>query len=88
MRRKRHVRSIRFFCNDNPYFGRYNSDGKFDSLVEQEPVDIIGYPITLVLIDSRGETVRVKIEQTGIFVFFVVIGDNGYVPKPEHVYHK
>ena len=44
--------------NDGLYFGRYNSDGTFDSLVEQETLGVIGYPVTLVLIDARGETLR------------------------------
>jgi hypothetical protein len=51
--------------NDGLYFGRYNADGTFENLIEQEPADIIGYPVTVVLIDSSGETIRVIIEETG-----------------------
>ena len=51
--------------NEGLYFGRYNEDGTFENLVDQEPKGVVGYPVTLVLIDSRGETLRVIIEETG-----------------------
>jgi hypothetical protein len=51
--------------NDGLYFGRHNLDGTFENLVEKEPAGIIGYRITVVLINSSGETIRVIIEQTG-----------------------
>ena len=52
-------------ANGGMIFGRYNLDGSFEHLVGEEPVGIIGYPVTLVLIDSQGETVRAIIEVEG-----------------------
>jgi len=51
--------------NEGVYFGRHNPDGSFESLVEQEPIEKIGYPVTLLLISSTGETIRVIIDQSG-----------------------
>ena len=52
-------------ANGGMIFGRYNMDGSFEHLAGEEPVGIIGYPVTLVLIDSQGETVRAIIEVDG-----------------------
>ena len=52
-------------ANGGMIFGKYNMDGSFEHLVGEEPVGIIGYPVTLVLIDSQGETVRANIEVDG-----------------------
>ena len=52
-------------ANGGMTFGKYNIDGSFEHLAGEEPVGIIAYPVTLVLIDSQGETVKAIIEVDG-----------------------
>ena len=45
-------------------FSRYNADGSFDVLVEDDP-GYVDYPVVMRLIDSRGESVKAVIESDG-----------------------
>ena len=50
--------------NGGMIFGRYNMDGSFEHLHEEEP-GYIEYPVIIRLIDSQGESIKAIVTKEG-----------------------
>ena len=51
-------------ANGGMIFGRYNMDGSFDNLFEDD-VGYIEYPVVIRLIDAQGESIKAIVTKEG-----------------------